>query len=74
MRNINEIEENQADQLEFGIAGRRRSRGLARQRRVQRANWWFTQMRRVVDRAVAWPPAPPARPEQVYLTLAGRRN
>jgi hypothetical protein len=27
---------------------------LARQRRAQRANWWFTQMRRVVDGAVAW--------------------
>ncbi|MGA2543568.1 MAG: hypothetical protein ABSG78_18620 [Verrucomicrobiota bacterium] len=73
MRNLNEIEDNQVTQLEFGIAGRR-SRGLARQRRVQRAQWWFTQMRRVVDRAVAWPSTPPARPEQVHLTLASRRN
>ena len=72
MRNLNEIEENQVNQLELGFAGRR-SRGLARQRHVQRANWWFTQMRGVVDRAVAWPP-PPARPEQVHLTLASRRN
>jgi hypothetical protein len=66
------MEINQVNQLELGIADRR-SRGLARQRRVQRANWWFTQMRRVVDRAIAWPP-PPARPEQVHLTLASRRN
>ena len=74
MRNMNgnEIEESQVNQLELGIAGRR-SRGQARQRRAQRANWWFTQMRRVVDRAVAWPP-PPARPEQVHLVLASRRN
>ena len=73
MRNINEIEEYEVNQLELGFAGRR-SRGLARQRRTQRANWWFTQMRRVVDGAVAWQTAGPARPEQVYLTLAGRRS
>ena len=71
--NINEIEENAVNQLELGFAARR-SRGLARHHRAQRANWWFTQMRRVVDRAVAWQTAPPVRPEQVYLTLAGRRN
>jgi len=73
MRYENEIEESEASQLELGIAGRR-SRGLCRQRRAQRAQWWFTQMRRVVDRAVAWPSTTPAPPEQVYLTLAGRRN
>lgn len=73
MRNINEIEAKQANQLELGIAGRR-SRGWPRQRRVQRAQWWFTQMRRVVDRAVAWPSSTPGRPEQVHLTLASRRN
>ena len=73
MRNTNEIEDRQVNQLELGFAGRR-SRGLARQRRVQRAQWWFTQMRRVVDRAVAWPSTPPTRPEQVHLTLASRRN
>jgi len=73
MRNRNEIEENEVSQLELGFAGRRR-RGWARQHRVQRAQWWFSQMRRVVDRAAAWPSTAPARPEQVYLTLAGRRN
>jgi hypothetical protein len=31
-------------------------------------------MRRVVDHARDWQPDPPARPEQVYLTLAGRRS
>ncbi len=73
MRNMNEIEDSQISQLELGFAGRR-GRVVARQRRAQRAQWWFTQMRRVVDRAVAWHSIPPAPPEQVYLTLAGRRN
>ena len=36
------------------------------QRRMSRANWWFQQMREVVDKAVDWQPAPPARPEQIY--------
>ena len=73
MRNGNEIEESQVSQLELGFA-RRRNRETARQGRAQRAQWWFTQMRRVVDRAVAWPSTAPGRPEQVYLTLAARRN
>jgi hypothetical protein len=36
-------------------------------RRMSRANWWFQQMREVVDKAVDWQPAPPARPEQIYF-------
>ena len=73
MRNTYEIEDSEVSQLELGIAGRR-NRGAVRQRRAQRAQWWFTQMRRVVDRAVAWPSPAPGRPEQVHLTLAARRN
>jgi hypothetical protein len=38
------------------------------QRRLSRANWWFQQMREVVDRAVDWQPARPARPEQIYFS------
>ena len=72
MRYENVIEESQVSQLELGFAGRR-CRPSARQRRAQRAQWWFTQMRRVVDRAVAWPSRAPAPPEQAYMTLAGRR-
>ena len=34
-----------------------------------RAAWWFQQMRRAVDSAVEWRPAPPARPEQTTLDL-----
>ena len=44
------------------------------QRRANRAQWWFTQMRRVVDLAMEWKPAPTARPEQVYLTLLSKRS
>jgi hypothetical protein len=33
------------------------------QRRMSRANWWFQQMREIVDKAVDWQPARPARPE-----------
>jgi len=46
----------------------------ARRRRRQRAQWWFGQMRRVVDAAMEWRPAPPSRPAQVYLELAGKRS
>ena len=40
-----------------------------RRRSAPGANWWFAQMRRVVSLAMEWKPAPPARPEQVYLPL-----
>jgi hypothetical protein len=78
MTNTNVIEANEADQMELGLAGRRARGKIAalnhRQRRAQRANWWFKQMRRVVDHARDWQSSPPARHEQVYLTLATRRN
>jgi len=34
-----------------------------------RAQGWFDLMRRVVDNAVEWKPAPPAPPEQTALDL-----
>jgi hypothetical protein len=37
------------------------------QRRISRANWWFQRMRQVVDQAIDWPSAPPARPEQIHF-------
>jgi hypothetical protein len=40
-----------------------------RQMLRSRATWWFQQMRRAVDSAVEWRPAPPARPEQGSLDL-----
>lgn len=76
--NINETVANEVNQMELGFAARRAramsSARTRRQRRAQRAHWWFQQMRRVVDRARDWQAAPPARHEQAYLTLAGRRN
>jgi hypothetical protein len=78
MQNINVTEVDGVNQMELGFAGRRAGRRSEahhrRQRRAQRAHWWFQQMRRVVDRARDWQSAPPARPEQVYLSLVGRRN
>jgi hypothetical protein len=34
-----------------------------------RAAWWFQQMRRTVDAAIEWKPAPLPRPEQTALDL-----
>jgi hypothetical protein len=55
-------------QMELGFNGARVCpSNNRRQRRLSRANWWFQQMREVVDKAVNWQPAPPARPEQIYF-------
>ena len=61
---------NRIDQMEFNLNGKNARR--ARHQRRQRARWWFARMRQVVDTALEWRPAPPARPEQVYMTLAGK--
>jgi hypothetical protein len=56
------------EQMELEIGKARACRSAKRpQRRLSRANWWFQQMREVVERAVDWQPAPPARPEQIYF-------
>jgi len=56
------------EQMELGIGKTRTCTSAKRpQRRLSRANWWFQQMREVVDKAVDWQPAPPARPEQIYF-------
>ena len=47
---------------------------VRRRPRFTRAQWWFAQMRRVVDQAWDWNPGPPARPEQTYLELARSRG
>lgn len=39
------------------------------EKRRRRAQWWFQQMRMAVDKAIDWKPAPPARPEQIYMPL-----
>jgi len=43
-----------------------------RQRRVARARWWFSQMRRAVDEAIEWKPASP-QANQTRLPLAQDR-
>jgi len=59
-------------EITLPIAACRRP-GNYRQRRVSRARWWFNQMRRVVDEAMEWTPAPATRPEQTRLPLAQGR-
>jgi hypothetical protein len=66
---------NRIDQMELGLnAKTRRLAQIARRQRRQRAQWWFVQMRRVVDAAMEWRPQPQGRPEQVYLELAAKRS
>jgi hypothetical protein len=57
--------------MELGFAARnsRRRKQRGHERR-QRAQWWFARMRSVVDATLEWTPAPPARPEQVFMSLA----
>lgn len=60
-------------QLEMSLDPARRSTS-SRQRKASRpraqAQWWFRKMRDVVDSALDWRPAPPARPEQTYLRFS----
>jgi hypothetical protein len=64
------------EQLEFGINGNRsRMNGAvcpAAQSRRARADWWFTQMRNVVSRAMDWESAGQPRPEQIWIPGAHR--
>lgn len=56
-------------QLELTFDGSTRFHPEIRQRRPSRARWWFARMRRVVDLALDWRPAPAPRPEQIQLAL-----
>jgi hypothetical protein len=65
------------EQLELGINGNKlRMDGTghpaARDRRV-RANWWFTQMRNIVGRAMDWETAGQPRPEQIWIPATHRQ-
>jgi hypothetical protein len=53
-------------------AEKNNSRLPAKRERRQKAQWWFNQMRMVVDAAFDWKSAPPAHPEQTSLALNGR--
>jgi hypothetical protein len=57
------------EQMELTFGGARPCPSLnRRQRRVNRAQWWFQRMRRVVDRALDWQAAPTPRPEQIWFS------
>jgi hypothetical protein len=65
---------NQIRQMELSLEAKSRCRARqARRQRRQRAQWWFAQMRRVVDAAMEWRPESQGRPAQVYLALAPKR-
>jgi hypothetical protein len=64
------------EQLELGInSNKSRINGASypatRNRRV-RADWWFTQMRNVVSRAMDWENIGTPRPEQIWIPGAHR--
>jgi hypothetical protein len=46
------------NQMELGLVNSSRCPRVAnRERRLNRANWWFNHMRDVVDRATEWQPS-----------------
>jgi hypothetical protein len=56
------------EQMELGLGGARLvAQGGPREGKIQRAAWWFAQMRQIVDRAMDWEPAREPRPEQIWL-------
>ena len=57
------------NQMELGIEQRARAKSEAQREAAQRAQWWFKQMRRVVNGAMEWKPERIARPEQVHMSL-----
>ena len=60
-----------APQLELGFGSARAcSAAGRRQRRLNRARWWFQKMRQVVNSACDWQPAPPPQPEQIWFQEA----
>jgi hypothetical protein len=61
------------EQLELGINGRQSPlNGLVLRSRHARADWWFTQMRNIVSRAMDWETAGQPRPEQIWIPGAHR--
>jgi hypothetical protein len=58
------------NQMELGMRNqiRNQHRNVRNERR-KRAQWWFAQMRRVVELALPAQPVASARPEQTYLRL-----
>jgi hypothetical protein len=61
------------EQLELSLNGKiitpRR-----RESRMTRAQWWFGQMRQLVNSAIDWEGSPQPRPEQPWLEFSHRRQ
>ncbi len=54
-------------QMELGLAvSRVNERQQARLLRRRRAQWWFNQMREVVDRAADWPAVAQPRSQRLH--------
>jgi hypothetical protein len=61
------------EQLELGFAGvKPRATVTRREGKIARANWWFNQMRDIVERAMDWETAAQPRPEQTWIPGANR--
>jgi hypothetical protein len=61
------------EQLELRFNGSRpRANAPRREGRIARANWWFTQMRGLVESAMDWQAAGQPRPEQTWMPGANR--
>lgn len=60
------------EQLELGFNQAPRMNFAPRHNRIARANWWFTQMRDVVGRAIDWSATAEPRPEQIWMPGAHR--
>ncbi len=55
-------------QMELGLGNALLCQSVSRrQHRLNRASWWFDRMRRIVEGALDWQPAPAPRPEQIWL-------
>jgi hypothetical protein len=63
------------DQMELSLERQSlRKPPVVRQRRFNRARWWFAQMHRVVDEALDVRSTPPTRPEQANLSFGAGRH
>jgi hypothetical protein len=63
------------NQLELGFNHGIRCQGAnpaPREGRINRAGWWFAQMRDIVERAMDWESAGEPRPEQIWIPGASR--
>ena len=65
-----------SQQLELGINGAPAGLTRRRETRVERAHWWFAQMRAAVADAMTWPPTnqpPTGQMEQAGFPSVERR-